>query len=115
MEEPLGVILTEAWYESRYIQVYMNLKLLSIFFLGIGSQILGQTDEAEIAEVVVHGKFLDMPVSKISENITVINREEIRKSPATNVDEMLAQITGFDIRKRGANGVQAEYLLKKFW
>ncbi|AYO58926.1 TonB-dependent receptor [Chryseobacterium sp. 6424] len=90
----------------------MNLKLLSIFFLGIGSQILGQTDEAEIAEVVVHGKFLDMPVSKISENITVINREEIQKSPATNVDEILAQITGFDIRKRGANGVQADVSLR---
>src|SRR5690606_7126956 len=76
------------------------------------TQISAQTGESVISEVVIHGKFLDLPVTKVSENITVINREEIRSSPATSVEEVLAQITGFDIRRRGGNGVQADISLR---
>lgn len=90
----------------------MRLKYFGFLCLGMISQISAQTGESEISEVFIHGKFLDLPVTKVSENITVINREEIRSSPATSVEEVLAQITGFDIRRRGGNGVQADISLR---
>lgn len=90
----------------------MRLKYFGFLCLGMISQISAQTGDSEISEVFIHGKFLDLPVTKVSENITVINREEIRSSPATSVEEVLAQITGFDIRRRGGNGVQADISLR---
>lgn len=90
----------------------MKIKLYGLFCLAICSQVPAQTEESEISEVVVLGRFLNLPVNKISENITVIQKAEITKSPAATVEELLAQITGFDIRRRGGNGVQADISLR---
>ena len=40
-------------------------------------------------------------------SVLTISREEIQKSTATNVSELLQQIAGLDIRRRGAEGMQA--------
>ncbi len=90
----------------------MKLKILGLLCMGLCGQFSAQTAESEISEVFIHGKFLNLPVHKVSENITVITREEIRSSPANSVEEVLAQITGFDIRRRGGNGVQADISLR---
>ena len=71
-----------------------------------------QEKEAEINEVTVQGKFLNLPLKKVNENITVITKKEIESSPAKSVEEILAQFTGFDIRRRGGNGVQADISLR---
>ena len=60
-----------------------------------------QEKESKIAEVTVQGKFLELPIAKVNENITVISKAEINASPAKSVEELLATITGFDIRRRG--------------
>ncbi len=90
----------------------MRLRLFGFLCLGLFGPVSAQTGESEINEVFIHGKFLNLPVPKVSENITVITREEISKSPAASVEEVLAQITGFDIRRRGGNGVQADITLR---
>ena len=71
-----------------------------------------QEKESKIAEVTVQGKFLQLPVAKVNENITVISKAEINASPAKSVEELLATVTGFDIRRRGGNGVQADVSLR---
>jgi len=71
-----------------------------------------QEKESKIAEVTVQGKFLELPIAKVNENITVISKAEINASPAKSVEELLATITGFDIRRRGGNGVQADVSLR---
>ena len=71
-----------------------------------------QEKESKIAEVTVQGKFLELPVAKVNENITVLSKAEINASPAKSVEELLATITGFDIRRRGGNGVQADVSLR---
>lgn len=67
-----------------------------------------QEKESEISEITVQGKFLNLPLKKVNENITVISKQELENSPAKSIEEVLAQFTGMDIRKRGANGVQAD-------
>ena len=67
-----------------------------------------QLQENPIDEVTVQGKFLQIPYKKVAENITIISKEEIANAPAKSIEEVLAQFTGLDIRRRGGNGVQAD-------
>lgn len=80
----------------------------SAFFLGVITMISAQEKESEITEVMVQGKFLSLPLKKVNENITVISKKELENSPSKSIEEVLAQFTGMDIRKRGGNGVQAD-------
>ena len=82
--------------------------ICSAFFLGVITMISAQEKESEITEVMVQGKFLNLPLKKVNENITVISKKELENSPSKSIEEVLAQFTGMDIRKRGGNGVQAD-------
>ncbi|MGZ5264084.1 MAG: TonB-dependent receptor [Kaistella sp.] len=82
--------------------------ILSVFLVGNILNFSAQTNEKEIDEVNIQGKFLNLPVKKVNENVTVITRDQLINSPAKSIEEVLAQFTGFDIRRRGGNGVQAD-------
>lgn len=75
-------------------------------------QLSAQSKERKIEAVTIQGKFLNLPVKKVNENVTVISRAQIENAPAKSVEEVLAQYTGFDIRRRGSNGVQADISLR---
>ncbi len=45
-------------------------------------------------------------------SVLTISREEIQKSTATNVSDLLQQIAGIDIRRRGAEGLQADLYIR---
>ena len=87
-------------------------KLKYLFFIPIGLTIFAQQKRADIDEVYVQGKFLNLPVEKINENITIITKAEIEKSPANSIDELLQLTTGLDVRRRGSNGVQADISIR---
>lgn len=86
----------------------MKKLVCSVLFLGVIGMFSAQEKESEISEITVQGKFLNLPLKKVNENITVISKQELENSPAKSIEELLAQFTGMDIRKRGANGVQAD-------
>ena len=90
----------------------MKKVILSILLVGLSLQISAQEKESSIPEVTVQGKFLELPIKKVNENITVVSKEEIENSPSKSVEELLAEFTGFDIRRRGGNGVQADISLR---
>lgn len=90
----------------------MKKVIFSVFFLSTFLNFSAQENESSISEVTVSGKLLEMPLKKVNENITIISKEEIQNSPAKSVEEILAQVTGFDIRRRGGNGVQADISLR---
>ncbi|WP_370896224.1 TonB-dependent receptor plug domain-containing protein [Chryseobacterium gossypii] len=83
-------------------------KIGSVFF--IGSLLLMQAQEraTDIETIEIQGKLISTPYKSANQNITVITREEIENSPAKSIDEILQQIPGMDIRRRGANGVQSD-------
>jgi len=45
-------------------------------------------------------------------SVLTISREEIQKSTATNVSELLQQVAGLDIRRRGTEGMQADLYIR---
>ncbi len=90
----------------------MRRVIVSVLLLGIFSPLSAQEKESNITEVTVKGKFLELPIKRVNENITVVSKEEIANSPSKSVEELLAEYTGFDIRRRGGNGVQADISLR---
>jgi len=83
-------------------------KLGSIFFVGSALLVNAQEKSSDIETIEIQGKFISTPYKSANQNITVITKEEIAKSPAKSIDEMLQQVAGMDIRRRGANGVQSD-------
>ena len=79
----------------------MKKEILTIWCFLTLLNLNAQEKERGINEVIVQGKFLNLPLKKVNENITVVTRKEIENSPAKSVEEILAQFTGLDIRKRG--------------
>ncbi|HPZ26017.1 MAG TPA: TonB-dependent receptor, partial [Kaistella sp.] len=90
----------------------MKKEILTIWCFLTLLNLNAQEKERGINEVIVQGKFLNLPLKKVNENITVVTRKEIENSPAKSVEEILVQFTGLDIRKRGGNGVQADISMR---
>lgn len=86
----------------------MNKQLLAVFFLAGIYSINAQEKTTEIDSIEIQGKFISTPYKNANQNISVITRADILNSPATSIDEILQQIPGMDIRRRGANGVQSD-------
>ncbi len=86
----------------------MNKHLLAVFFLSLTISISAQEKISEIDSIEIQGKFISTPYKNANQNISVITRADILHSPATSIDEILQQIPGMDIRRRGANGVQSD-------
>ncbi|MCS3529146.1 TonB-dependent siderophore receptor [Chryseobacterium sp. JUb7] len=86
----------------------MTKKLLPVFFLGTLFLVQAQENNSDIETVEIQGKFISTPYKSANQNISVITKEEIANSPAKSIDEILQQIPGMDIRRRGANGVQSD-------
>lgn len=67
-----------------------------------------QETETPVREIAVTGKFLNLPYKKVNENVTLITKKEIENAPSKNIDDLLQQYAGMDIRRRGSNGVQSD-------
>ncbi|MFZ4928322.1 TonB-dependent receptor plug domain-containing protein [Chryseobacterium sp. Mn2064] len=83
-------------------------KIGSAFFLGSLLWVNAQEKTTDIESVEFQGKFISTPYKSANQNITVITKEDITNSPAKSIDEILQQVPGMDIRRRGANGVQSD-------
>ncbi|NMR32794.1 TonB-dependent receptor [Chryseobacterium aquaticum] len=86
----------------------MNKQILAAFLLTTSICINAQEKTAEIDSIEIQGKFISTPYKNANQNISVITTADILNSPATSIDEILQQIPGMDIRRRGANGVQSD-------
>ena len=66
----------------------------------------------QLEEVFLSGSRLELPFSEESRTITIIDAATIQNSPAPTVADLLQQVAGVDIRRRGANGMQADLYLR---
>ena len=89
---------------------YNYFLILLIFFQKIISQD-PITDQA-LDEVVVSSEKINLPFSKKFRSIKIITNEEIINSPATNLSDLLQEISGIDIRRRGVGGVQGDLYVR---
>ncbi len=84
--------------------------LLCIFYL---AKLTGQEIKQDtLNEVIITSSRIDLPFSKNSRTIQIINSETIQKSAATNVADLLQQVAGVDVRKRGVDGMQSDIYIR---
>ena len=86
-----------------------------LIFQSITSYVNAQENKQEIELDQV--ELMSSPrieVNKADNSISIltISNEEIKKSTATNVSELLQQVAGLDIRRRGAEGMQADLYIR---
>ncbi|MEZ4858500.1 MAG: TonB-dependent receptor [Flavobacteriaceae bacterium] len=92
----------------------MKTKLISFFsFL---SAILAAQEEnqvlEQIDEVIISANRIEIPFSEDSRTITIITSEEIQQNAAPTVADLLQQVAGIDIRRRGTFGMQADLYIR---
>ncbi|MBP1840351.1 TonB-dependent receptor plug domain-containing protein [Formosa algae] len=68
--------------------------------------------EEALDEVIITSSRIELPFSKNSRSINIITAEDIKASAATNVADLLQQVAGVDIRRRGTAGMQADLYIR---
>ncbi len=85
---------------------------LIILFLLLSSTIYSQSEnEKTLNELEITAIRKDLKVGQ-SKQLLIITKKEIELLPVHSVDDLLAYLPGIDIRKRGANGVQADVSMR---
>lgn len=93
----------------------MKMKNTVSLVLLIAVNVIAHSQETQIdlKEItVVSSPRIELPFSENSRTIQVISKEEITESPANNVAELLQQVAGIDIRRRGVSGMQADLYIR---
>ena len=87
-------------------------KSFTLFLLLIFNLSVSQQDTTNLKEVIVSTSKLNIPFSKNFRTVTVISSNYIKNSPATNVSDLLQEITGIDVRRRGVGGIQGDLYIR---
>lgn len=92
-------------------------KILVVLYLGVHLCASAQYVQDSIViknlkEVVVSSTRIDVPLNENARTIQIISKETIRKSGVTNVVDLLQQVAGLDIRRRGIAGMQADLYIR---
>ena len=89
--------------------------LVLLIFQAITIHINAQENKSEIEldqVELISSPRIEIKNTDNSISVLTISREEIQKSTATNVSELLQQVAGLDIRRRGAEGMQADLYIR---
>ena len=87
----------------------MNFYLrISLLFFSIS--VLSQS--VDLDEVVVSESKIDIPFSKKYRSVEIIDSKSIVESGVNNVVDLLQQVSGVDLRRRGVPGTQADLYIR---
>ncbi|MCK5400631.1 MAG: TonB-dependent receptor [Flavobacteriaceae bacterium] len=86
--------------------------LLITILLGKFSFSQDTPKQVSLDSVIITSSRIELPFSKNSRTITVISSEEIQNSTATNVADLLQNIAGIDVRRRGIDGMQSDIYIR---
>ena len=92
-------------------------KLLFVIFifqsLTIPTNAQDNKEEIKLDQVeLISSPRIEISDADNSISILTISNEEIQKSTATSISELLQQVAGLDIRRRGAEGMQADLYIR---
>ncbi|PJA97249.1 MAG: hypothetical protein CO129_02130 [Ignavibacteriales bacterium CG_4_9_14_3_um_filter_34_10] len=84
------------------------MKFIIVIFTVCSAIILNAQDEYNLDEIVVSGGRTPSTILNTTKNILLIDKYEIQKYNASNIPDLLTQLSGLDIRERGIEGVQTD-------
>jgi iron complex outermembrane receptor protein len=87
-------------------------KVFTLLIFLISNFSVSQDQTTDLDEVVVLSSKLDLPFSKNFRTVNIISSEDIKNSPVTNVSDLLQEITGIDVRRRGVGGIQGDLYIR---
>lgn len=93
----------------KITHLLVGLLLLNILNLQ-AQEVVSKRDT--LKEVIITSTRIELPFKKDSRTMTIINAETIKNSAATNVADLLQQVAGVDIRRRGTAGSQADLYIR---
>lgn len=84
------------------------------FTLFILSALFAQAQEGKqtLDSVIVTSTRIDLPFKENSRTIDIISSEDIKNSATNNIADLLQQVAGVDIRRRGTAGSQADLYIR---
>ena len=91
---------------------YLSLLLLCLCFNALAQQEQDSIATKQLKEVIVSSTRIDLPLSENARSIQVITRENIRQAGVTTIADLLQQVAGVDIRRRGIAGMQADLYIR---
>ena len=83
-----------------------------ILFMSIGHAQIEPIKTDSLQEVIITSTRIDLPFKENSRTIDIISSEDIKNSATTNVADLLQQVAGVDIRRRGTAGSQADVYIR---
>ncbi|MFD1062415.1 TonB-dependent receptor plug domain-containing protein [Winogradskyella litorisediminis] len=92
---------------------YNFLLLILIAFFQANAQEQNEVKTDSLEEVIINStRRIDLPFKKNSRTINIITKADIKNSAAVNVADVLQQVAGVDIRRRGTGGSQADLYIR---
>jgi len=89
-----------------------ELLIIAILLLHLNLFSQEKKEIQELDTIVIKSTRIDLPFKENSRTIDVITSEVIKNSAATNVADLLQQVAGVDIRRRGTSGSQADLYIR---
>ncbi len=89
----------------------MSIKIIAVL-LFLTTSISAQIDTVKLKEISISSNRISIPFSKTSRTINVITSDQIQQSPASNIADLLQNIVGIDIRRRGIDGMQSDLYIR---
>ena len=66
----------------------------------------------DLDTIVISSTRIDLPFKENSRTIDIISSEDIKNSATNNIADLLQQVAGVDIRRRGTSGSQADLYIR---
>jgi len=89
-----------------------KLFLIVFFLLGVYNISAQDIPQQKLDSVTVTSARIDLPFRENSRTITIITATDIKNSAAVTVADLLQQVAGVDIRRRGTGGSQADLYIR---
>jgi iron complex outermembrane receptor protein len=92
----------------------LKFRLFVVIFsvLGIYTISAQDTTQQKLDSIVITSTRIDLPFKENSRTINIITAADIKNSAAVNVADLLQQVAGVDIRRRGTGGSQADLYIR---
>ena len=95
------------------IQTMRNIKRVHFFlFLWVTFYAFSQEKKVELDSIIINSTRISLPFQDNSRTIKVITSDRIKQSATTNIADLLQQVAGVDIRRRGLNGMQSDVYIR---
>lgn len=92
--------------------MYKLLLIGGLLFFSFQGKAQTDTTSQNLQEVIIQENRIQIPFSKQSRNIAVVDRPQLETTPARSLQEVLSFVPGVDVRQRGVTGVQADISIR---